>query len=50
MNARFVDEASIVVPVPGAAMDATGIAADPELAQMLRSALAALVSAIEARV
>jgi chromate reductase len=50
MNARFVDEASIVVPVPGAAIDATAIAVDPELAQMLRSALATFVSAIEARV
>lgn len=49
MNARFVDEASIVVPVPGAAMDAITIAADPELAQMLRDALAAFVSVIEAR-
>jgi hypothetical protein len=30
-------------------MDAITIAADPELAQMLRGALAAFVSAIEAR-
>jgi chromate reductase len=49
MNARFVDEASIAVPVPGAAMDAMAIAADPELAQMLRGALGAFVSAIEVR-
>jgi chromate reductase len=49
MNARFVDEASIALPVPGAAMDATAIAADPELAQMLRGALGAFVSVIEAR-
>jgi chromate reductase, NAD(P)H dehydrogenase (quinone) len=50
MNARFVDEASIAVPVPGSAMDATAIAADPELAQMLCGALGAFVGAIEARV
>jgi NAD(P)H-dependent FMN reductase len=49
MNARFVSEASIVVPVPGAGADAATIAADPALAPMLRAALAAFVSAIESR-
>jgi NAD(P)H-dependent FMN reductase len=49
MNARFVDEASIAVTVPGSAMDAAAIAADPELAEMLRGALGTFVSALEAR-
>lgn len=47
MNARFIDEASIVIPVPGAAASATAIAADAELANALRDALDAFVSAIE---
>lgn len=46
MNARFVSEASVAIPVPGAGTDAAGIAADPELALMLREALAAFVRAI----
>jgi chromate reductase, NAD(P)H dehydrogenase (quinone) len=49
MNARFVDEASIAVPIPGASASATSIAADPELAQMLRGALGTFVNAIEDR-
>jgi NAD(P)H-dependent FMN reductase len=49
MNARFVNEASIVVPVPGAFASAASIAADPLFAQMLRGALDAFVSAIEDR-
>jgi chromate reductase, NAD(P)H dehydrogenase (quinone) len=49
MNARFVSEASIVVPVSGASASAASIAADPVLAQMLRDALDAFVSAIEVR-
>ncbi|HEV7702743.1 MAG TPA: NADPH-dependent FMN reductase [Gemmatimonadaceae bacterium] len=49
MNANFVDEASIVVPVPGASATAEIIAADPELSGLLLEALAALVRAIDAR-
>jgi len=46
MNARFVYEASIAVPVSGAAASAASILADPELAQLLRGALETFVSAI----
>ena len=46
MSARFVYEASIAVPVPGAAASAASIADDPELAQLLRGALEKLVGAI----
>jgi chromate reductase, NAD(P)H dehydrogenase (quinone) len=49
MNARFVNEASIAVPVPGRSASAASIAGDPVLAQMLRGALDAFVSAIEDR-
>ena len=49
MNARFVSEASIVVPVPGAGADAATIAKDPELAPMLRIALGAFLSEIPSR-
>lgn len=49
MNARFVYEASIAVPVPGAAASAASIAKDPELAQLLRGALEKLVGAIRNR-
>ncbi len=49
MNARFVDDASIAVPIPGSSASAASIAADPELAQMLRGALQAFVVAIEDR-
>jgi chromate reductase, NAD(P)H dehydrogenase (quinone) len=47
MNARFVDEASIALPVRGPSPTAASIASDPELAPMLRDALAAFVRAIE---
>jgi hypothetical protein len=47
MNARYVSEASIAVPIPGASASAASIAEDPELWQPLRGALDALVSAIE---
>ena len=50
MNAEFVSDASIVVPVPGSGADAQTIAADPELSSLLRGALAAFVGAIERRV
>jgi NAD(P)H-dependent FMN reductase len=49
MNARFVSEASIVVPIPGAGAGASAIADDPALAPMLRAALAAFISAIDSR-
>lgn len=49
MNARFVSEASILVPVPGAGANAAAIAADPALAQMLRAALGAFLREIESR-
>jgi hypothetical protein len=44
MNAHFVSDASIVVPVPGSGADAATIASDPELSAMLRGAIEALVS------
>ena len=46
MNARFVTEASVTIPVPGAGADAAAIVADPELAAMLRGALGAFVEVI----
>lgn len=46
MNARFIDDASTVIPVPGAVVRAETIAADTELAKLLRDALEAFVSAI----
>lgn len=49
MNARFVSEASIVIPVPGTGAAASAIAEDPALAHALRAALASFVSAIESR-
>jgi chromate reductase len=49
MNANFVSEASIVIPVPGAGATAATIAADPDLSALLRDALAALVRAIDTR-
>jgi len=47
MNARFVDDASIVIPVPGAGATSATIAADTELAKALRDALDAFLGAIE---
>ncbi|HEV7702797.1 MAG TPA: NADPH-dependent FMN reductase, partial [Gemmatimonadaceae bacterium] len=47
MNARFVSEASVTIPVPGAGGDAAGIAANPELSAMLREALGVFVRVIE---
>ena len=47
MNARFVSEASVTIPVSGAGADGAAIAADPELSVMLRGALAAFVRVIE---
>ena len=47
MNARFVADASVVVPVPGSGMDAMSIATDLELGALLRGAVQRFVSAIE---
>jgi chromate reductase len=49
MNAHFVSESSLVIPVPGAGAGASAIAEDPTLAPMLRTVLAAFISAIESR-
>jgi len=46
MNGRFVSEASVTIPVPGAGASAAAIVADPELSAMLRGALEAFVGAI----
>ena len=45
MNARFVSEASVTIPVSGAGTDA--IAVDPELSAALRGALSTFVRAIK---
>jgi NAD(P)H-dependent FMN reductase len=47
MSARVVSEASIAVPLLARNLDAAGIAADPELAGVVRGALAAFARAIE---
>ncbi len=46
MSARLVEEASITVPLLGRAVDAAGIAADPELSAPLAAALQAFRDAI----
>jgi chromate reductase, NAD(P)H dehydrogenase (quinone) len=46
MSTRLVPEASIAVPLLGRGLDADAIAADPELAGLLRAALAAFARAI----
>jgi len=46
MAARIVPEASIAVPLPGRALPEGGIAADDEIADMLRRATASLALAI----
>lgn len=46
MSAVLVPDASIDVPLPGRGLDAAGIAADGALAQLLRAAVEALVSAV----
>lgn len=47
MSARIVDEACITVPLLGSSKDATVIAADPAIGDVLRAALAAFANAIE---
>jgi chromate reductase len=49
MNARFVSEASVTIPVPGGGGDADAIVADPELSAIVRGALAELVRVIRDR-
>jgi chromate reductase len=48
MSARLVDEACVAVPLQGRNLAPDQITADPELAAVLRGALDAFVSAIEA--
>ncbi|MDQ2767795.1 MAG: NAD(P)H-dependent oxidoreductase [Gemmatimonadota bacterium] len=49
MNARFVSEASVTIPVPGAGADAAAIAGDLHLLSMLREALDAFVRVVVER-
>jgi NAD(P)H-dependent FMN reductase len=49
MNAHFVSESSLVIPVPGSGASASAIAEDPSLAPMVRAVLAAFIRAIESR-
>ena len=49
MSARVIADASITLSLQGGALNATGIAADAELSASLKSAVEALVAAIELR-
>jgi NAD(P)H-dependent FMN reductase len=49
MSANVVVDASVTLPLLGAANDAASIAADPELAGPLRGAIERLVGAIKTR-
>lgn len=42
MSAQLVDEAAVTLPLSGVRLDAAGIAAEPELAAVLRAAMTAL--------
>lgn len=46
MSAYVVDEASVTLPLPGRALPEGGIAADAELAELLRCGITALRKAI----
>jgi NAD(P)H-dependent FMN reductase len=48
MSARLVSEASVGVPLAGVALDPGAIADDPRRAGVVRDALAALVTAVDA--
>lgn len=48
MSAQLVPGASIELPLGGRRLDAAGIAADPSLAHLLRSALTAMLAAVPA--
>jgi NAD(P)H-dependent FMN reductase len=47
MSARVVRDASVTVPLQGRTLDAAGIAADGDLSRTLRSAIEALVKAVQ---
>ena len=49
MTAAIVAEASVAVPLAGRKLDARGIAADPALSALVRTALDAFARAIDAR-
>ena len=49
MSTALVPEAVVVVPLDGRRLDASGIAAEPDLARLIRLALDALVTAAQAR-
>lgn len=46
MSGALVDEACLTLPIAGRGLDAEGIAADPELAAVIRGAIDALTSAV----
>ena len=46
MNARLIEEASLILPLQGRRLDAAGIQADPALADAVRAALATFAHAI----
>jgi NAD(P)H-dependent FMN reductase len=46
MSTRLVDDACLVIPLDGRRLDAAGIATDPALAALLRTALDALAAVI----
>ena len=46
MSGALVEEACLTLSVAGRGLDATAIAADPELAESIRGAIAALMSAV----
>ncbi len=49
MSARFVDSASVTLPLDGKRLDAAAMSADAAIARVLRAAIDALVRAIEVR-
>lgn len=50
MSGRLVERASVAVPLLGRGLDASAIAADPEMAATLRAALTALAEAVREEV
>ena len=46
MSARVVKEASLTIPLQGKHLDESGIAADPELSRLVRTAIAEFATAI----
>lgn len=48
MAARIVDDASITLPLLSTPLDAAGIASDPELSRLIRSALSKFTQALQA--